>query len=98
MFRRHSRAKYAIDVIIDLTPSFWRQVIRGWIIFKIEFGPNDQMYDFLVDSIRPVVVEYHHIIWHSVSTIAAANPAELQVRSTWLAEWYGVCRREIRPM
>ena len=42
--------------MIDFFPHPGCQVVRGWIILQIKLRPHNQMHDFLVNTVWPVII------------------------------------------
>jgi len=64
---RHMRMEGFLDIGLDLFPRLVREITSGRIVLKLEFCPDDEVHDLVVDTIRPVVVEYFDIICSRIS-------------------------------
>lgn len=53
---RYSAAKGPFNKIVNLLSRGSRQFACGWIVFELEFGPDDQMDDLAVNPIWPIIV------------------------------------------
>ena len=63
MFRRYPPAERCIYVIVNLSPCLDSQIVGDWIILKLEFGPDNKVYNLLVDTVGPVIVEYFDVLY-----------------------------------
>lgn len=68
MFRRYPSAERCIYIVVDLSPCLDSQIVGDRIIFEIEFGPDHKVYDLLVDTVGPVIVEYLDVLYIRVLT------------------------------
>lgn len=59
----HAIAEGVVNVVLNLFPSSIGQVAGLLVLFQLEFGPDYEMYDALVQSIWPVIVENLEIGW-----------------------------------
>lgn len=66
MVFRNMFAESLSYVVINLFPRFECQVVRDWIVFEIEFSPNNQMNDLFVYAVRPIVIQYLDIVCEEV--------------------------------
>ena len=66
MFWWNPPAKCCIYIVINLFPCLGSQVVGDRIILEIEFGPDDKVYNFLVDTIGPVIIKYFDILYPPV--------------------------------
>lgn len=53
----HATAESVVHVLLDLFPGSIGQVAGVLVLFQHELGPDYEMYDALVQAIRPVIVE-----------------------------------------
>ena len=56
-------AKVLLNVIVDLLAYLLGKVARSRIIFKVELRPNNQMNNFLINAIRPIIIQYLVIVY-----------------------------------
>ena len=54
---RHPAAKRPVDKVVDFLSHGSRQLACGRVVFELKFGPDDQMDDFRVNPIRPIIVQ-----------------------------------------
>lgn len=58
MLGRYPPAERCIHIVVDLSPCIESQIVGDRIILEIEFGPDNKVYDLLVETVGPVIVEY----------------------------------------
>jgi hypothetical protein len=63
---RDFAAEGPFNKVFDALSGLRRQVICAGNLLERELGPYDKMNDFLVNAIRPVVVEDLDVVWEPV--------------------------------
>ena len=59
---RYPRSKGLINVFINLSPHSRCQIVLLLVVLKLKFCPDNEMDNFLVDTIGPVIVEDRDVI------------------------------------
>jgi hypothetical protein len=55
MITWYSRTKRPLNIRIDLSAGFLREVVRRRVVFEVEFRPDDEVDNPLVETIWPVI-------------------------------------------
>ena len=85
IFPCNSPTQSLLDVVLNLLSHLFRQIARGRVLFQAKLGPDNQVNDICVNSIRPVIVQDFGVIFPSYqycNTTTGLTPAEKKIKKT----------------
>src|ERR1700712_432062 len=89
VFLTHSAGKSFVHIVSNPFSSLWCQVIGASILWQLELGPHNEMHDFRIDAIGPVIEQDFDVVlaseWQAfglgVSPVNASLEDKLQHRA-----------------